>query len=49
MAVVIKRCNCKGTPAADFQDKQYGEQQRVHNTTLKNETVCTVCGTKTKQ
>ena len=28
MAVEVKRCNCSGTPAADFQDKTYGKGDR---------------------
>ncbi len=41
----IKMCNCKEGPAADYQDKVYGKNMRVHN--LKDAgkgAVCTVCG-----
>jgi hypothetical protein len=45
MAVQIKRCNCSGAPAADFQDKTYGKGMRVMNEDAKKATKCTVCGT----
>lgn len=42
--LVVKKCNCKH----DFQDKEYGQGQRVHNLSQKGESKCTVCGTKSK-
>lgn len=48
MAVAIKKCNCKGTPAADFQDKEYGNGMRVMNEDAKKQYNCTVCGVKHK-
>ena len=49
MAVEVKRCNCSGTPAADFQDKTYGKGMRVMNLDFKKtNATCTVCGAKHK-
>lgn len=48
MATQIKKCNCSGTPAADFQDKTYGKGMRVMNEDQKKNTKCTVCGTVVK-
>lgn len=39
MAVEIHKCNCK----SEFQDKEYGKDNRVFNTTSKGEVKCTVC------
>jgi len=40
MAAKIIKCNCKN----EYQDKKYGENMRVHNSTVKeNEYRCTVC------
>ncbi len=46
--VDVKKCNCSGTPAAEFQDKQYGKGMRVMNMDAKKGYSCTVCGTKHK-
>lgn len=35
---IIKKCDCKH----DFQDKEYGKQNRVHNKGT-NKATCTVC------
>jgi hypothetical protein len=44
MKTVIKKCDCK----SDYQDKQYGQGNRVHNVKGakgKEDTYsCTVCG-----
>lgn len=49
MATEIKKCNCSGTPAADFQDKTYGKGMRVMNLDYKKTSYrCTVCGTTHK-
>lgn len=45
MAVVVKRCSCKDTPAAQYQDQTYGQGMRVCNTNLKKGAKCTICGT----
>lgn len=48
---VVKRCGCKGTPsdASDFQDKQYGNGNRLMNLNQqKSAAVCTVCGKEHK-
>jgi len=48
MTLEIK-CTCKGTPAADYQDRIYGSQIRVFNIAYGNkEATCTVCGSKHK-
>ena len=36
----IAKCTCKH----EYQDKQYGKDNRVFNPKLKNEMRCTVCG-----
>ena len=48
MATEIKRCKCSGTPAADFQDKTYGQGMRVMNQDMKKGYTCTVCGANHK-
>ena len=42
MAIIIKKCTCKN----QFQDKEYGDGQRVCNTTDRGDggVRCTVCG-----
>ena len=35
----VLKCSCKN----EYQDKEYGSQQRVHNYTKKDEWRCTVC------
>lgn len=45
MGVQIKKCSCKGTPAADYQDRVYGQGMRVCNEDQKKNSKCTVCGT----
>lgn len=48
--MAIKKCGCVSTDdrASDFQDKQYGHGNRVHNEMKRTETKqqyrCTVCG-----
>lgn len=43
-----KQCNCTG-PAADFQDRTYGKNMRIHNDKLAGKgTKCTVCGSLKK-
>lgn len=48
MAVVILKCECKGTPpsASEYQDKKYGDGMRVCNVGEGDKKVatCTVCG-----
>lgn len=45
MSTAVKQCNCKGGPAADYQDKVYGKGNRLHNEMTKNKAFkCTVCG-----
>jgi hypothetical protein len=47
--VDVKKCSCSGSPAAEFQDKQYGKGMRVFNLDFKKiNGTCTVCGTKVK-
>ena len=42
----LKQCNCKG-PAAEYQDKVYGKNLRLHNVSEDGKKfVCTVCGAK---
>lgn len=49
MAVEIKKCSCSGTPAANFQDKEYGPGMRVMNVDVKKTSVkCTVCNKEQK-
>ena len=49
MAVIIKYCDCKGTPASEFQDKTYGKGMRVHNEKLDGKgSTCTCCGKEKK-
>lgn len=51
MAVVIKKCGCRPVQSncADYQDKKYGEDQRVCNLDLKKTAAkCTVCGKEHK-
>lgn len=49
MAVQIKKCNCKGTPGSEYQDKTYGQGMRVMNEEQGGkQATCTVCGTKHK-
>ncbi len=45
---MIKKCVCKDTPAAKFQDKEYGQGNRVCNEDQKKGYKCTVCGTNHK-
>ena len=40
MSTEVKRCDCK----SDFQDKEYGSQQRLMNHNEKNGLKCTICG-----
>lgn len=42
----IKKCNCNpSSPAAEYQNKKYGEGMRVCNIDQKKtEASCTVCG-----
>jgi hypothetical protein len=40
MSTQVKSCSCK----SDFQDKEYGAQQRLMNESEKGTVVCTVCG-----
>ena len=40
MSTKVKQCDCK----SDFQDKEYGTQQRLMNTNEKGAIKCTVCG-----
>lgn len=45
--IVIKRCGCKSNPPgiSEYQDKKYGEGNRVCNLDQKKtEATCTVCG-----
>ena len=44
----MKKCVCKDTPAAKFQDKEYGQGNRVMNEDQKKGYSCTVCGSKHK-
>jgi hypothetical protein len=47
MATVIKQCGCKSDPAgiSEYQDKRYGNGNRVMNLDIKKtEATCTVCG-----
>ncbi|CAB4127420.1 hypothetical protein UFOVP84_178 [uncultured Caudovirales phage] len=46
MAAVIKKCSCKEGQAAKYQDKEYGQGNRVMNEDLKKGYSCTVCGTR---
>jgi hypothetical protein len=46
--VDVKKCNCSGTQAAEYQDKQYGKGMRVMNKSMKGSYTCTVCGTAHK-
>lgn len=51
MAVVIKKCGCKGNPtqSSDYQDKRYGKDNRVMNLNSKKDGAeCTVCGKEHK-
>lgn len=48
MATEVKKCNCSGTPAAEYQDKTYGKGMRVMNEDQKKNYNCTVCGAKHK-
>ena len=47
---MILWCECKKTLAADWQDEEYGEGNRVHNETKQNAPpaqrgwMCTCCG-----
>ena len=48
MSKVI-RCDCKADKrgnkqAAQYQDRKYGEGNRVHTVGLKDKATCTVCG-----
>lgn len=52
---VVKACiPCKPGPAATYQDKKYGQHQRVHVRTRQNSPIvqrslkCTVCGGEKK-
>lgn len=45
MAVVIKQCDCKGTPGTEYQDRTYGKNMRVCNEKLAGKGAkCTCCG-----
>lgn len=47
MAVVIKKCDCNGTPkqSSEFQDQEYGKGMRVCNLDMKKTAAtCTICG-----
>lgn len=48
MPTEVKRCKCSGTPAANYQDKVYGNGMRVMNQNSKKNYRCTVCGTEIK-
>lgn len=41
MATRILKCSCK----SEFQDKEYGQGQRICNDNDKDGSKCTVCGT----
>lgn len=41
---VIKKCVCKEGQAAKYQDKEYGQGNRVMNEDQKKTWKCTVCG-----
>jgi hypothetical protein len=48
MATEVLECDCRGylgsIAGATYQDETYGKGKRVHNPTVKEETVrCTVC------
>lgn len=46
---VIKKCGCGGTDAASYQDKKYGNGNRVMNKSQKGDSAtCTVCGKEQK-
>jgi len=47
-SALIKKCNCKNTQAANYQDKIYGDGMRVCNVSDKKDCKCTVCGTTFK-
>ena len=40
MSTEVKRCECK----SDFQDEEYGHQQRLMNLNEKGGMKCTICG-----
>lgn len=42
----IKKCDCKDSPAAKYQDERYGKGMRVHTQFIKEGGGyrCTVCG-----
>ena len=42
--MTIKTCKCK----SEFQDKEYGKQQRVHTEDNSGNHRCTVCGPKAR-
>ncbi len=42
MSTIVKSCASKCS--SRDQDAIYGEGQRLHNTGLKNQSACTVCG-----
>ena len=43
----VKQCNCTVGPAAEYQNKVYGKNQRLHNVSEDGKKFkCTVCGTK---
>lgn len=47
MAIKIIKCDCKGNPshASEYQDKKYGQGQRICNVGQeKKDATCTVCG-----
>lgn len=45
MATAVKQCTCKEGPAAEYQDKVYGKNMRLHNEMTKIKGLkCTVCG-----
>ena len=51
LSSVIKKCGCKGNPsyASEYQDKKYGNGNRIHNLDIKKtNATCTVCGKITK-
>ena len=42
MSTEVRKCNCKN----DFQDREYGEGNRLCNHNDKGGVNCTVCGAK---
>ena len=45
MPTTVKQCDCKGTPATEFQDKTYGKGLRLFNECKEGKQAkCTCCG-----